>query len=166
MMAEQRVIDRLPRWLKPVNRLIMALQRLGLSIGPVHVLSVPGRKSGQLRTTPVSLLTVDGQRYIVGGSAEADWVKNARAAGWGLLASGRTKERVALIALPTEERAPILHEFPRLVPGGVSFFRKLYPSLPKDAKALPDAFAALAPHCAVFRIGGLPDDIRRGIGQA
>lgn len=150
------VTGTLPRWLKPLNRVLIGMQRLfGLRIGPVHVLSVPSRKSGAMRTTPVSLLTVDGQRYTVGGMERADWVKNARAAGWGLLTSGRTKERVTLIDLPVEERGPILREFPRKVPGGISFFRRLY-DLPKDPAALPDAFAALAPQCAVFRIEPSP----------
>ena len=86
---------KLPRWLKPANRAIVALQRLGLAIGTMRLLSVPGRKSGQLRTTPVSPLTVDGRRYIVAGLEEADWVKNARAAGWGsvLPATVRRVER-------------------------------------------------------------------------
>ena len=94
-----------PRWPKPANRVIVALQRLGLAIGTMRLLSFPGRKSGKLRTTPVSPLTVDGRRYIVGGFQQADWVKNARAAGWGILARGRREERVTLVELPPEERA-------------------------------------------------------------
>src|SRR5215218_9259588 len=85
---------KLPGWRKPANRLIIALQRLGLAVGTMHLISVPGRKSSKIRTTPVSPLTVDGQRYIVGGFERADWVKNARAAGWGILARGRKEERV------------------------------------------------------------------------
>jgi hypothetical protein len=145
----------LPRWLRPANRVIVALQRLGLAIGTMRVLSVPGRKSGKLQTTPVSPLTVDGRRYVIGGLERADWVKNARAAGWGILAKGRKRERVALVELPVAERAPILRAFPRLVPHGVAFFQQLY-GLPKDPAALPDAFAALASHCPVFRIDPLP----------
>src|SRR5918911_13423 len=49
---------------------------------------------------------------IVAGLEEADWVKNARAAGWGILSRGRKQERVTLIELPVEERGPILGEFP------------------------------------------------------
>ena len=64
---------KLPGWLKPANRLIIALQRLGLAVGTMHLISVPGRKSSKIRTTPVSPLTVDGQRYIVGGLERADW---------------------------------------------------------------------------------------------
>jgi hypothetical protein len=158
-MNEEEIImastAQLPKWLKPVNRVIMELQRLGLAIGTMRVLMVPGRKSGQLRSTPVSPLTIGGQRYIIGGLAEADWVKNARAAGWGILAHGRRQEQVALIELPVEQRGPILREFPRKVPHGVAFFQQLY-HLPKDAAALPEAFAALATHCPVFRIEALP----------
>ena len=140
---------RLPRWLKVANPLIVALQRRGMVIGTVRLLSIPGRKSGKLRTAPVSPLTVDGKSYLVAGFDEADWVKNARAAGWGILAHGREQERVTLMEPPAEERAPILREFPRKVPHGVQFFRQLY-GVPHD----PEAFAALAPRCPVFRIGG------------
>jgi hypothetical protein len=94
----------------------------------------------------VSVLTLDGERYVCTGY-ETDWVKNARAAGWGILARGRRRERVALVELPVEERGRILREFPRQVPGGVRFFERLL-DLPND----PDAFAAAAPRCPVFRI--------------
>jgi hypothetical protein len=145
----------LPRWLKPANRILILLQRLGLAIGTMRLLSVPGRKSGQMRTTPVSLLVIDGQRYVVGGMLTADWVKNAQAAKWGLLSHGRKQERVALIELAEDERIPILRAFPRLVPHGVSYFRRLY-GLPSAAAALPDAFAALASRCTVFQIEAPP----------
>lgn len=137
----------LPVWLKGMNRVVMTLQRLGFVVGTMHVLAVPGRQSGIPRSTPVSLLTVDGQRYIVAGLDDADWVHNARAAGRGTLHRGRTEESVSLIELPANERAPILREFPRLVPHGVAFFTRLY-----GVGADPEAFAGLAPTCPVFRV--------------
>ena len=137
----------LPSWLKGVNRVIIGLQRLGFVVGSMHVLVVPGRRNGVLRSTPVSLLTVDGQRYIVAGLDGADWVLNARAAGRGVLCRGRTEEHVSLVELPVSERAPILREFPRLIPQGVPFFTRLY-----GVTADPEAFARLAPHCPVFRV--------------
>jgi len=126
---------------------IIALQLRGVVIGTMRLLSVPGRKSGKMRTTPVSPLTVDGQRYIVGGLEGADWVKNARAAGWGVLARGRKVEWVSLVELPVEERGPVLREFPLRVPHGVGFFRQLY-----GVSGDPEEFAALAPRCPVFRV--------------
>lgn len=150
-MSSVLVHGSLPGWLKPANRLVIMLQRLGMPTGTIHVLSVPGRISGTMRSTPVSCLTVGGARYIVGGTADADWVRNVRAAGWGILAHGHHRDRVTVVELPVAERAAILREFPRLVPGGVSFFRRLY-ALPNDPKALPEAFAELATRATVFHI--------------
>ncbi|BCK58790.1 nitroreductase/quinone reductase family protein [Nocardia wallacei] len=147
-------IDRMRRRLKPFNKVIVALQRAGLALGTMRVLSVPGRKSGELRTTPVSPLTVDGITYVVGGFEQADWVKNARAAGWGELARGRRRHRVILTELPVEERAPILRAFPREVPHGVQFFVKTGVITSPD----PDSFAAAAPRCPVFRIDRAPEE--------
>jgi hypothetical protein len=138
---------RLPRWLELANPLVVALQRRGVVIGTMRLLSVPGRKSGQLRTTPVSPLTVRGERYIIAGLEGADWVKNARVAGWGILARGRDRERINLVELPLQERPPILREFPRKVPHGVRFFRHLY-----GISGTPDEFEGLAPRCPVFRV--------------
>lgn len=136
----------LPRWLKPANRVVMALNRLGLALGTQHILSIPGRKTGLMRSTPVSLLTVDGHRFVATG-LETDWVKNARVAGWGVLTRGRRSEGVSLVELPVEERPKILAEFPVQVPHGVAYFERIL-DLPND----PQAFAVAAPRCPIFRI--------------
>jgi hypothetical protein len=104
---------------------------------------------------------VERRRYVVAGLAGADWVKNARAAGWGIVGRGRHTEPVALVELPVEARAEILRSFPEQVPYGVGFFRRLY-TLPEEADQLPDAFAALAPSCPVFRLDPLPSPDPRG----
>lgn len=138
----------LPRWLKPVNRVMVALQSTGLRMGPVHVISVPGRKSGRMRTTPVTPFSTDGGRYIA-SLANTEWVRNARACGWGVLARGRTRFGVRLVELGLEERTPVLRRFPELVPRGVSFFVNAGAvQRPADA----DAFATAAPLLAVFRV--------------
>jgi hypothetical protein len=137
----------LPRWLRPANRLIVGLQKLGLAIGTMHVLAVPGRKTGKLQETPVSPLTVEGQRYVIAGFDTADWAENARTAGRAVLRRGRKTERVRLVELPVEERAPVLRAFPEKVPHGTQFFDQIY-GVGND----PEKFAALAPVCPVFRI--------------
>lgn len=139
----------LPRWLKFANRLIVLLNRLGVGFGTWYILSIPGRKTGKMHSTPVSVLHVNGQRYVVTGF-ETHWVKNARKAGKGMLARGRKKEQVALVELPVEEREPILREFPRQVPHGVQYFERLL-HLPVD----PETLAAEAPRCPVFRLDSL-----------
>jgi len=121
----------------------VALLRLGLTIGSQHLLSIVGRKSGKPRSTPVSIVTVNGGRYIVAAFAEVDWVKNARAAGVGELTRGRQRETVRLVELPIDQRGLILREFLRQVPGGVRYF-----GLASD----PEVLVASASHYPVFRL--------------
>lgn len=138
----------LPRWLKPVNRVIVFLQRLGIAFFSFHLISVPGRRTGRLRTTPVSPFSVEGRRYIV-SFGQTEWVRNARAAGWGILARGRRAAKVRLVELDLADREPILRQFPVQVPQGVRFFVQIGAVEPP---AGPDAFAAAAPGLAVFRV--------------
>lgn len=152
-MTETTSMARLRRRLKKVNKVIIGLQRMGLAIGTMRVLSVPGRATGRLRDTPVSPLTVDGRTYVIAGFEHADWVKNARAAGWGVLAKGRRRQRVRLTELPADEREPIMRAFPREVPHGVQFFVRTGVVDSPD----PDSFAAAAGRCPVFRIDPAED---------
>jgi deazaflavin-dependent oxidoreductase (nitroreductase family) len=137
----------LPRWLKPVNRVIVFLQRLGIAFFSFHLISVPGRRTGRLRTTPVSPFSVDGQRYIV-SIGQTEWVRNARAAGWGILARGRSRQRVHLTEVPGAERERIVRQFPVQIPHGVPFLVRVGAVEPPGD---PDAFAAAGPRLAVFR---------------
>jgi deazaflavin-dependent oxidoreductase (nitroreductase family) len=131
-----------PRWMVRMN---VALLRRGLKVGSQSLLSVPGRKSGVARSTPVSIVTVAGTRYIVAAFSEADWVKNALAAGAGSLRRGSRVESVRLVELPVIERDPILRAFLEQVPGGVRFF----------ASPDPDTVVASASRYPVFRV--VPD---------
>lgn len=140
-----------PRWLGPVSRLNLLFLRLGLRIGSQHILSVLGRRTGQLRSTPVSLVTLNGIRYVV-SSESLSWVKNARAAGRGELLRGGRRERVKLTEVPPNERGPILRAFWHQVPGGRRFIARVFGLAPN---ASADDFEAAAPRCPVFRIDPL-----------
>ena len=85
-----------PRFLKAMNKLVIAMQRLGIPAGPSMVLTVPGRKSGQPRSTPMTPFDHDGGLYTVAGYPGADWAANARAAGLGTLSRGRRSQRVRI----------------------------------------------------------------------
>ena len=138
-----------PRWLKPMNKVLMAVSRTGLfrGGGPL-VLTVVGRKSGKPRSTPVTPMTVDGQRYIVGGFPGADWVRNARVNTEATIGQGRRTQRVRLSEMLADEARPLLRQFPVLVPTGISFMRNA--GLVTDGT--PDEFEALAGTCPVFRL--------------
>lgn len=139
----------LPGWLRPANRLIRLLTRAGLPLGTIHVLTVPGRRSGAPRATPVSPLTVGGHRYVIAGLPESDWARNVRAAGRGELARGLRRQPVTLTEVTDPGlRREVVRAFPREVPHGVPMFVKLG----IVSKADPDEFAAAAGRVAVFRI--------------
>ena len=139
-----------PWWLKPANKVVIQMSRLGMSFGgesPVG-LTVPGRKSGRERSTPVTPMTVDGQEYVVAGFPGADWVANVRAAGQARLARGRNVRRVNMLELSTDDARPLLRAFPTEVPTGVGFIKRA--GLVIEGR--PEEFEALAGRCAVFRL--------------
>jgi deazaflavin-dependent oxidoreductase (nitroreductase family) len=117
-------VDPPPAWLVRLNS---ALLRRGLRIGSQYLLTVPGRTSGLPRSTPISIATVDRERYIVAAFSEAAWVQNVRASGAGTLRRGRTIEEVTLSEVPVEDRGPILRSFLQQVRGGVRFFGRQTP---------------------------------------
>jgi hypothetical protein len=131
-----------------MNTVLMGVQRLGLGMKDLPVLILPGRRSGKLRRTPVSVLDLDGQRYLLAGFPGADWAANARAAGVGMLTVGRRAERVRLVELSPADAVPVLRAWPVRIPQGAKIM--------KDAGVVPDlepdSFAALAGRCAAFRI--------------
>lgn len=141
--------DSLPGWLPFANRIVRGLSRLGLPLGTIHVLTVPGRRSGTPRSTPVSPLTVNGQRYVVAGLPDGDWARNVRAAGRGELAAGRRRTAVTLTEVTDPDlRRAVMRAFPTEIPGGVLFFVRLG----LVSRADPDEFAAAADRVAVFRL--------------
>lgn len=136
-----------PRWLKPMNKVMLAVQRLGVPTGPAMVLTVPGRRSGQPRTTPMTPFEHDGGLYTVAGYPRSDWAANARAAGTGTLSRGRRSRPVRIVELSPDEAAPVLRSFAVKVPVGVAFAKRSG----LVQRGTPDEFEALAGRVAVFR---------------
>ncbi|MCV7258871.1 nitroreductase family deazaflavin-dependent oxidoreductase [Mycobacterium shimoidei] len=136
-----------PRYLKPMNKVMMAIQKLGIPTGPAMVLTVPGRKSGQPRRTPMTPFEFNGDLYVVAGYPGADWAANARVAGAGVLSRGRKSRRVRIVELTAAQARPVLREFPIKVPVGVAFAKRS--GMVRDGT--PDEFEALAGRMTVFR---------------
>jgi deazaflavin-dependent oxidoreductase (nitroreductase family) len=136
-----------PRYLKPMNKVMIAVQKLGIPTGPAMVLTVPGRKSGQPRSTPMTPFRFDGGLYVVAGYPGAHWAANARAAGTGTLSRGRRGRQVAIVELTAEQARPVLRAFPVEVPVGVRFAK----SSGMVVEGTSDEFEALAGRLAVFR---------------
>ena len=136
-----------PRYLKPMNKVMIAVQKCGIPTGPAMVLTVPGRKSGQPRSTPMTPFKFDGSLYAVAGYPGADWAANARAAGTGTLSRGRRSRPVKIVELTAAQARPILRAYPVQVPVGVTFAKRS--GMVVDGTS--DEFEALAGRLAVFR---------------
>ena len=128
------------------NRIITALLRLGVPMGNMILLTVPGRKSGQPRTTPVALGERDGRRWLLSPYGEVDWVRNLRAAGGGVLTRGRHREHFTATALNAAEAAPLLQES---VAGAPGFIQQHFAAAP--GAPLAD-FERIAPDHPVFAL--------------
>lgn len=144
-----------PGWLKPANKVLMVMLRLGLPVSrheaPV-VLTVPGRKTGKPRSTPITPMHLDGERYVVNGFPGADWVNNVRAAGEATLTHGRRTERVRMVELAPAEARPVLRAFPPAVPTGVELMKRAGVL----THGTPDECEGLTGRLAVFRIETIP----------
>jgi deazaflavin-dependent oxidoreductase (nitroreductase family) len=137
-----------PRWLKPMNRVFLVLRRIG-GMKDLPVLTVPGRRSGKPRSTPLSILEHDGERYLLEGFPGADWARNVRAAG-GLatLGVGKREEPVRLVELAPAEAVTVLRLWPERLPDGA----KIMADAGVVEAVTPEAFGAVAGRCGVFRV--------------
>ncbi len=129
-----------------LNRVMRLWIRLGLPPGKYHILAVKGRRSGRLHSTPVSIMAIEGQRWLVAPYGPRDWVKNARVAGQVTLKRGGRTEVVTV----QEEHdptlcAPVLKRYMNEEPITRNFF---------DAKpnSPVEEFAAEASRHPVFRV--------------
>lgn len=123
------------------------LTRHGLSLWGSRVLEVKGRTSGQPRRTPVNLLTVEQQPYLVSARGHGQWVRNLRAAGEGKLRVGRRVERFTAQEVPDADKPAILRAYLNRWKWEVgAFFDGVGPT------ASDDELLAIADRHPVFRI--------------
>lgn len=136
-----------------INLLMKAFLRLGLAPRKYYMLTVRGRKSGKLYSTPVIIMEDNGQRWLVAPYGERAWVKNARAEGQVVLSRGRHSEAVAIREeLDPAQSAPVLKRYIT----EVSITRKFFDVTPSSPL---EEFIAEAPRHPVFRIVGSPPNV-------
>src|SRR5437588_729723 len=114
--------QRVPSFVPIFNPIARRLMRLGVPLGPNALLSVRGRKSGVLRTTPVARVKVGGRTWIIGTFGDVNWVRNLRSAGEGVLTVGRRRENIRATELSRAETetffAEVLGRYVRSLPLG------------------------------------------------
>jgi deazaflavin-dependent oxidoreductase (nitroreductase family) len=107
----KRVITAAEGSMRVFNRIVARLTKLGISLMGSRVLSVRGRKSGEWRSTPVNLLVLDGQRYLVAPRGHTQWVRNLRATKEARLQLGRTVETFRAEELADADKLPALRRY-------------------------------------------------------
>ncbi|MFJ5730458.1 nitroreductase family deazaflavin-dependent oxidoreductase [Streptomyces paradoxus] len=140
---------RKPGWftVNVFNRIVAWTTRRGISVWGSRVLAVRGRKSGQWRTTPVNLLTLDGRQYLVAPRGHVQWTHNMRAAGGGELHLGKRVETFTAAEVGDDDKTPILRAYLKRWKAEVGvFFNGVGPDSP-DAE-----LRRIAPDHPVFEI--------------
>jgi deazaflavin-dependent oxidoreductase (nitroreductase family) len=139
---------RMTRTMRLGTALVKTLLRAGMPIGHLALLSVQGRKSGRVFTTPVALVQHGNERWLVAAFGEVNWVRNLRAMGSAYLTRGRRTEAIGGVELEAQAAAPILKQYLRetqRVPFIKPYFRVTSHSSLAD-------FVREAAHHPVFRV--------------
>jgi deazaflavin-dependent oxidoreductase (nitroreductase family) len=115
-------------------------------------LEVAGRRTGQPRRVALVLTELEGDHYLVSLAGEAEWVRNARAAGLQVTLRRWRTQHVSLHEVPPDERAPILKAYlgKRATSKSPEYEAREFFGVPLDATL--DDLAAISPHYPVFRI--------------
>src|SRR5262245_33442021 len=100
-------------WRRALNAVVRPLAKVGLTGPRTHLLTVQGRTSRKPWSTPVSIVQLGDERWLVAPYGDRNWVKNARAAGRVELRRGRRREALAVEELAPEEAVPVLREYVR-----------------------------------------------------
>jgi deazaflavin-dependent oxidoreductase (nitroreductase family) len=130
------------------NRLVAMVTRMGISVLGSRVLEVRGRTSGQPRRTPVNLLRLEGEQYLVSPRGHTQWVRNLRASGEGRLLVGRRAERFSATEIVDErEKVPILRAYLKRWKAEVGVF---FEGVGPDSS--DEELQRVAPRHPVFRI--------------
>jgi deazaflavin-dependent oxidoreductase (nitroreductase family) len=129
------------------NPFVAFLTRLGLSLAGSRVLEVPGRKTGEPRRTPVNLLVLDGERYLVAPRGHTQWTRNLRASHSGRLLKGRRAEEFTATEIPDVDKPPILRAYLRRWKWEVGVFFD-----GTDADSPEEDIRRIAPAHPIFRI--------------
>jgi hypothetical protein len=123
-------------------------------------LELKGRTSGRTISFPVVIADWQGCEFLVSMLGEqANWVKNARAAGGAAVLRRGGREEVTLEEVTVADRAPIIRRYAAVAPGG-----RPHLGLGRDA-SLREC-EALAPDTPVFRITSRAGNEHGPIGPA
>jgi deazaflavin-dependent oxidoreductase (nitroreductase family) len=141
---------RQPGWFtrNVMNRSVQRLTKWGISVWGSRELQVRGRRSGEIRTVPVNLLSHGGHDYLVAPRGQTQWVRNLRAAGEGAVRVGRHRRAFHPTEIADDDKVEILRAYLRRWKLEVGVF---FDGV--DADSPDDEVRAIAPKHPVFLVG-------------
>lgn len=130
---------------KAVNSVIAVLLKAGAGPKSTYLLTRTGRCSGLRRTTPVTLMEDEMDRWLVAPYGNVSWVHNVRSSPAVELRRGRRRERLSAEEVSATSAGPVLRRYVRSVP----ITRPYFDAGRDDPET---AFAAEAARHPVFRL--------------
>jgi len=130
---------------RAINVLYTRMVRRGHGPSFLRLLTVRGRRTGEPRSTPVSVMELDHGRYLVAPYGPVSWVKNARVAGEVSLTRGDRTERFTVRELGPEEAVPVLRKY-------LGEIRAVRPYFDVNADSPEGEFRGIAPSKPVFEL--------------
>lgn len=132
---------------KVFNPVVAWLTRRGVSLLGSRVLEVRGRSSGEWRSVPVNLLTLEGEDFLVAPRGTTQWVRNLRVAGEGRLRVGRRVTDFVAEEVGDDDKPAVLRRYLQRWKWEVgAFFDGVGP------EATDDELRAISPNYPVFRV--------------
>ncbi len=129
------------------NWIVSALMRLGIAAPTAQQLEVRGRTSGQPRRTPVNLLQLDGEEYLLSPPGNTQWVRNIRAAGTARLLRGRRVREIRVSEIDDAAKLPMLRAYLQRWGGALGRYFEGVNGKSSDAELL-----RIAPDHPVFQL--------------
>lgn len=94
-----------------VNSVIRFLLRTGVGPKATYLMTTTGRRSGEPRTTPVTLVENSTDRWLVAPYGPVAWVHNVRANPTVELRRGRHRQLLRAREVPAADAGPVLHRY-------------------------------------------------------
>jgi deazaflavin-dependent oxidoreductase (nitroreductase family) len=138
-----------------INWWLRSLTKLGLGASYRQILTVPGRKTGRPHSTPVDVIEVDGDRWLVAGYGPANWVLNTRAHGEVMLSRGGHSQTYKVEEVEADDAIPVLRKY-------IAQIRFTRPYFDASANSSDEAVAAELSRHPVFRL--IPATLNRHEG--
>ena len=145
-MSERRTVKEYKpgRWRRVENAVMSALVRAGL-VPSSYLLTTKGRKTGKMRSNPVTIVEYAGQRWLVAPYGAVPWVHNARAACRVSLSRRLDTRHYAIREASVVEAGPVLKRYVGVATATREYFRA-------DKNAPVEQFVAEASRHPVFEL--------------